>query len=109
MYDKTYRRVIDIQSREGNRRKGGYPMIFMNLFLNQDSSTYNMSMVLIYILVLTVAFIIAVIISNKLKIYKNNKVSNNASTTVNKVNESQMKVMNETAAAVDIRGIQDEQ
>jgi len=84
-------------------------MIFMNSFLDQDQSSYNMSMVLIYVLVLTVAFIMAVIISNKLNIY-NNRVDNNSGTTINAVNELKMQAMNETAvAAEDIRGTKDEQ
>jgi len=81
-------------------------MIFMNSFLEQDKSSYNMSMVIIYVLILTVAFIIAVIVSNKLNVY-NNKTDNNTSTTIN---ELQMQVMNETAATTtDIRGTEDEQ
>ena len=84
-------------------------MIFMNSFLDQDQSSYNMSMVLIYVLVLTVAFIMAVIISNKLNIY-NNRVDKNSGTTINAVNELKMQAMNETAvAAEDIRGTKDEQ
>jgi len=59
-------------------------MIFM--------SSYNVSMVIIYILVITVAFVVCLIISNKLDIY-NNRVA----------------VMKEIAASEDIRGTDDEQ
>ena len=59
-------------------------MIFM--------SSYNVSMVIIYIWVITVAFVVCLIISNKLDIY-NNRVA----------------VMKEIAASEDIRGTDDEQ
>jgi len=84
-------------------------MIFMNSFFTHDNGTYNMSMVLIYILVLTVAFVIAVIISNKLNVY-NNKAANSTRVSINTVNGLKMKVLNETAAATEcIRGTKDEQ
>ena len=55
-------------------------------------SSYNVSMVIIYVFVITVAFVVCLIISNKLDIY-NNRVA----------------VMKEIAASEDIRGTDDEQ
>jgi len=84
-------------------------MIFMELFLDQDKTSYHMSMILIYILFLTITFVICLIISNKLNIY-NNKENKSISTKIDNENELQLQLMNEIAvAAGDIRGTEDEQ
>lgn len=84
-------------------------MVFMKLFLGQDKSSYNMSVIAIYILILFVAFLICVIISSKLNIY-NSRGNKNIQTKINTTNDIQMQVLNESAATIeDIRGAEDEQ
>jgi len=44
-------------------------MDFFKMFFGQDNSSYSLTMIIIYIVVVMVAFGICVLISHKLKIY----------------------------------------
>lgn len=84
-------------------------MIFMNLFFGQDNSSYNMSMIFVYLLILFVAFIICILVSNRLNIY-NSRVNKNINTKISITNELQVEALNEAAAtSEEVRGAEDEQ
>lgn len=60
-------------------------MKFLKMFLSQENSSYNLTMIIIYIVVIIAAFGLCVIVSHKLKVYspKIGKTVNNTVSTEN--------------------------
>lgn len=86
--------------------------MLVDFFMGADNHAYNMNMVMIYILIAFIAFVICVIISTKLNIYKSpriKKASNNMIHISAMENSIQQQVMNEVAATLeDTKGTKDE-
>ena len=82
-----------------------------DLYLDQDQSTYSFNMICIYIAVLIVAFILCVIISQKLKVYNTSykkEIKSKFNTKFNGGNQSQTQALEEMAAtAQDSKGDKD--
>ncbi|SEW41948.1 hypothetical protein [[Clostridium] fimetarium] len=84
-------------------------MNILELLIGQDIGTYNIDMIIIYIVVLIVAFIVCVILSNNLNVYspRMNKDINKVTTAEHIL---QAEVLDEVAAtSVDSVGAEDEQ
>ena len=83
-------------------------MNFLELFIGRDLGTYNIDMIIIYVVVLIVAFTVCVILSNNLNVY-NPRMNKN----INKVTIAerilQKEVLDEVAATTaDSVGAKDE-
>ena len=87
-------------------------MNVMNLLLDQGQHTYSISMICIYLSVLMVAFIVCVIISQKLNVYTTDYkkvIKSKSHTKYNAGDELQEQALKEVAAtAEDLRGAEDE-
>ena len=83
-----------------------------DLYLNQDKSTFNISLICIYILILILAFIICVLISQKLNVYATSykkEIQSKFSTKSHTGNEILKQAIGEVAAtAEDTMGAEDE-
>ena len=85
-------------------------MNLLELLIGRDIGTYHIDMIIIYIVVLIVAFIVCVILSNNLNVYnpRMNKDISNTATTADHI--LQAEVLDEVAAtSVDSVGAKDEQ
>jgi len=84
-------------------------MNFLELFIGRDLGTYNIDMIIIYVVVLIVAFTVCVILSNNLNVYNprmNKDISNTVATADHIL---QTEVLDEVAAtSVDSVGAKDE-
>ena len=84
-------------------------MNFLELFIGRDLGTYNIGMIIIYVVVLIVAFTVCVILSNNLNVYNprmNKDISNTVATADHIL---QTEVLDEVAAtSVDSVGAKDE-
>lgn len=84
-------------------------MIFLKFILGNDSNSYNMNMIGIYLFILCIAFVVCVVISNKLNIYRS-KMNDSIWKKIDTADELQSEAMNEAAATTEeIRGTEDEQ
>lgn len=84
-------------------------MIFLQLLIGQDSSSYNMNMIGTYLFILFIAFVVCVVISNKLNIYRST-MNESIQVKLDTANELQSEALNEAAATTEeIRGAEDEQ
>ena len=83
-----------------------------DLYLDQDQSAYSINMICIYILVLLVAFIVCVIISQKLNVYATSykkEIQYKFSTKSHTGNEILKQAIGEVAATEeDTMGAEDE-
>jgi len=93
-------------------------MDFLVIFFGQDNSSYSMTMIIIYILVIIMAFALCVLISHKLNIYsyKMHKTMNNGMCEIavgesdngrNKTTGGYIRGLKIFTGLKDIRGLKD--
>ena len=95
-----------------NQQEGGCIMNIKDLFLGQVKITNSVNMIGIYLLVLIVAFIVCMIISQKLNVYTTGykkEIKSKFDTKFQTGIELQRQVLEEVAATADnLRGAEDE-